>query len=191
MRFRSELLIVLHATVLAIAIPAHAQMDEAPLHALLAAVVARNAIAHPVAASKYPQSRAVEDPPREAQVIAGKRAYAQQHGLDADAVEQLYRQLIAASKLVQYMDFQHFGSGQVVPPAPALEVLRARIDAADARVLKVWPQLQALREAPPCSARLAAAIAAQPNAVAAVERVALVRAMVGFCHHHRSAQSQR
>jgi len=179
----------LSATLVALACAVCAPASAQPLDTLLHAVAERNAIAHAVAASKYPQDRPVEDVPREAQVIAAKRAAAAARGLDPDAVEQLYRQLIAANKLVQHLDYQQFRRGAPVPPAPPLAQLRARIDAVDAQVLDAWPALQQLRQAPACAGTLAAAISRQGQD--GIAHAALVRAMVGFCRHDGSAQAHR
>lgn len=147
-------------------------------------VAARNAIAHDVAAYKFPAGRAIEDPQREAAVLADKRARALRRGLDPDRVVITYRQLIEANKLLQHVDVSRFLLGAPPPPAPSLESIRQRIDAVDARLLSQWAQLDEVRTAADCPRRLAQAIAQQPMPGEKVEeasRIALIRATVGFC----------
>ncbi|MEG2805277.1 gamma subclass chorismate mutase AroQ [Stenotrophomonas sp.] len=175
-------------------LPLHAfAATPSPLHALLDAVTARNAIAHAVAASKYPQNRAVEDPAREQVVLEDTRRKAEARGLEADAVVQFQVQLIQANKLVQHMDYQQFRAGRLPPPAPALPGIRARIDQADQRILATWAQVVPLRTDPACPAWVAGGIAQQQAAASLpeVEVMALVRAMVGFCQPDAAAPAQR
>lgn len=110
-------------------------------------VAARNAIAHDVAAYKFVAGRPIEDPQREAAVLAGKRDRAVQLGLDPDAVEAAYRQLIEANKLLQHVDIQQFLLGRTPSPPPSLDAIRERIDTLDERLLSHWAQLDDVRAA--------------------------------------------
>ncbi|WP_369967846.1 gamma subclass chorismate mutase AroQ [Stenotrophomonas rhizophila] len=111
-------------------------------------VAARNAMAHDVAAYKFVAGRPIEDPQREAAVLAETRDRAVQRGVDPDAVVHTYRQLIEANKLLQHADFQRFLLGRTPSPPPSLDAIRERIDTLDERLLSQWAQLDDVRAAP-------------------------------------------
>jgi len=182
---RTSLLIaVLCSLLLSARVSALAPLDS--LGVWVQRVAARNAIAHDVAAYKFVAGRPIEDPQREAAVLAGKRERAVQLGLDPDAVEAAYRQLIEANKLLQHVDIQHFLLGRTPSPPPSLDAIRERIDTLDERLLSQWAQLDDVRAAPDCSRQLARAIARQGTPGAPLDdatRIALVRATLGFCPH--------
>jgi|EndMetStandDraft_8_1072994.scaffolds.fasta_scaffold103794_3 chorismate mutase len=149
-------------------------------------VAARNAMAHDVAAYKFVAGRPIEDPQREAAVLAEKRDRAVQRGVDPDAAVHTYRQLIEANKLLQHADFQRFLLGRTPSPPPSLDAIRERIDTLDERLLSQWAQLDDVRAAPDCPRQLARAIARQGTPGAPLDdatRIALVRATLGFCPH--------
>ena len=149
-------------------------------------VAARNTTAHDVAAYKFVAGRPIEDPQREAAVLAEKRDRAVQRGLDPDAVVHTYRQLIEANKLLQHADFQRFLLGRTPSPPPSLDAIRERIDTLDAHLLSRWAQLDDVRAAPDCPRQLARAIALQGTQTSPLDeaaRIALVRATLGFCPH--------
>lgn len=149
-------------------------------------VAARNATAHDVAAYKFVAGRPIEDPQREAAVLAEKRDRAVQRGVDPDAVVHTYRQLIEANKLLQHADFQRFLLGRTPSPPPSLDAIRERIDTLDERLLSQWAQLDDVRAAPDCPRQLARAIALQGTRTSPLDeatRIALVRATLGFCPH--------
>lgn len=182
---RTSLVIaVLCSLLLSARVSALAPLDS--LGAWVQRVAARNAMAHDVAAYKFVAGRPIEDPQREAVVLAGKRERAVQLGLDPDAVEAAYRQLIEANKLLQHVDIQHFLLGRTPSPPPSLDAIRERIDTLDERLLSHWAQLDDVRAAPDCPRQLARAIARQGMPGAPLDdatRIALVRATLGFCPH--------
>jgi len=163
----------------------------APLSQLVALVAQRNAIAHDVAANKYPRDVAVVDAAREQIVLQRKREQAIGRGLDPEAVVGFYMQLIEANKLVQHADFYRYRLGRVPPPAPTLDQIRQRIDHVDAQLLDLWPHLQGARADLHCTARTADTtrhwLRRHPGTTQA-ERLALVRSLVGFCVHDGKAQ---
>jgi len=171
---------VLHccrAVLLATLLPAAAQAT--PMDRFVAVAAERNAIAHEVAAFKYPAARPVEDPIREAQVLQDKRVQATQLGLDAEAVVHFYRQLIEANKLIQHVAFHRYAAGEVPPPAPSLEALRRLIDAADEKLLALWPDIAPERGQPGCTKTVAEAV--DRSRQEPLGHVALVRAMTDLC----------
>lgn len=98
--------------------------NDAVLQRWVGWVAERNAIAHDVAASKYPAARPIEDLQREAEVLDDKRRRALRMGLDPEPVVAAYRQFIEANKLLQYVDVQRYRLGTTPPPAPPLEDIR-------------------------------------------------------------------
>lgn len=165
-------------------------VQAAALERFVATVAERNAIAHGVAAFKYPAARPVEDPLREAQVLQDKRARAVALGLDADAVVHFYRQAIEANKLIQHMAFHRYAAGELPPPAPSLEELRGLIDVADEKLLALWPGVALERGQPGCTKAVAQAV--DQRGEAGVEQVALVRALIDLCGsaEHQPAHHQ-
>ncbi|MFK3846886.1 MULTISPECIES: gamma subclass chorismate mutase AroQ [Stenotrophomonas] len=165
------------AVLLATLLPAAVQAT--PMDRFVAVAAERNAIAHQVAAFKYPAARPVEDPVREAQVLQDKRVRATQLGLDAEAVVHFYRQLIEANKLIQHVAFHRYAAGEVPAPAPSLEELRGMIDVADEKLLALWPGIAPQRGRPGCTKTVAEAV--DHRMQEAVGHVALVRAMIDLC----------
>lgn len=155
--------------------------NEAVLQRWVGWVAERNAIAHDVAASKYPAARPIEDPQREAEVLDDKRRRALRMGLDPEPVVAAYRQFIEANKLLQYVDVQRYRLGTTPPPAPPLGDIRRRIDGVDQALLGQWSALDAVRADPHCEPMLAQAIAQVGGAGTTAPGIALVRALVGFC----------
>jgi len=175
---------VLCSLLLPVRVAALAPLDS--LGVWVQRVAARNAMAHDVAAYKFVAGRPIEDPQREAAVLAEKRDQAVQRGVDPDAVVHTYRQLIEANKLLQHADFQRFLLGRTPSPPPSLDAIRERIDTLDERLLSQWAQLDDVRAAPDCPRQLARAIARQGTPGAPLDeatRIALVRATLGFCPH--------
>lgn len=165
------------AVLLATLLPAAAQAT--PMDRFVAVAAERNSIAHEVAAFKYPAARPVEDPIREAQVLQDKRVQATQLGLDAEAVVHFYRQLIEANKLIQHVAFHRYAAGEVPPPAPSLEALRRLIDAADEKLLALWPDIAPERGQPGCTKTVSEAV--DRSRQEPLGHVALVRAMIDLC----------
>lgn len=172
-------LLLLSVTVLAAGCASAQTARDTPLQDFVRTVTQRNALAHDVAAFKFPQGRPIEDPVREAEVLAAKRAAALAQGLDADAVVDFYRQAIEANKLIQHVDVHRFVLGDTPPPAPPLDQLRHQIDAVDAQLLARWPAVESHRDGGACRGAVARSMAAE--ALPPLDHVALVRAMISFC----------
>ena len=78
-----------------------AEQKPSPLEPLLQAISERLTIADQVALSKWDSGKAVEDPPREQQVISAAQARAAEFKLNPDDVQRLFRTQIEANKRVQ------------------------------------------------------------------------------------------
>ena len=78
-----------------------AEQKPSALEPLLQAISERLTIADQVALSKWDSGKAVEDPPREQQVITAAQARAAEFKLNPEDVQRLFRAQIEANKRVQ------------------------------------------------------------------------------------------
>lgn len=106
--------------------PAAAVADaagETPARAAREAVVdliaARLELMPAVAAAKWRQGQPIEDPAREAVVMADALAAAARHGLDGEPVGRLFRVQMAAARAVQAYWLEAWASGRAQPPEDA------------------------------------------------------------------------
>src|SRR3981189_2703215 len=81
---------------------AHTQNVTNNLQSLVEASAQRLTVAEQVALAKWDSGSAVEDVPREAQVITGAVKVGESQGLDEASVSNFFRARIEADKLVQY-----------------------------------------------------------------------------------------
>lgn len=103
-----------------------AASDTTTLDHLLALIVARLEVAPDVARAKWNTHAAIEDPPREQQVIAAVGASASGYGVPRDEAERFFRAQIEASKIVQQAMTQAFTAADQ-PPFPAPVNLETQI----------------------------------------------------------------
>ncbi|KLD78449.1 chorismate mutase [Xanthomonas hyacinthi] len=156
-----------------------------PLEPLLDRIVERNAIGDQVALSKWDSGKPVLDATREAAVLAGVRAQAPAHGVDADDAARFFGMQIESNKLVQYQLLARWRLRGRAPdqPRPDLTALRARLDQLQGEMLDALQASAAARQAPDCPA--ATARAAEAYALRwqldQVHRTALVRSLGDFC----------
>lgn len=141
---------------------AHAQPPEhTTLEPLLAAISERLTIADQVALSKWDSGQAVEDVPREQQVIDAARARAVEFKLEPDDVQRLFRAQIEANKRVQnalLSEWRADGRAPDMARPNLAQDIRPRLDRLQGRLLQAYADFQPLRESSECGAVLNAGL---------------------------------
>lgn len=161
---------------------AHSQPSAAALDPLLQAVSERLAIADHVALSKWDSGQAVEDPPREVQVIDNARARASEFKLDPDDVQRLFRAQIEANKQVQNALLAQWHAAGRAPDTPRKNLaqdIRPQLDRLQTELLQAYATFQPLRDTPECKTVLNAAL--KRHVVDPVHDQALVLATADLC----------
>ncbi|MGE8412026.1 MAG: chorismate mutase [Pseudomonas sp.] len=161
-----------------------ARADDAPasLAPLLGSIGARLALADQVALSKWDSHKAVEDRPREQQVIAGATALAIRHGLDEATVGQFFAAQIEANKLVQYARLSAWHLQGQAPDTPRQTLagqIRPQLDQLQERLLQQLAAFAPSRTDPRCPQWLARAN--QASDVDPLRQLAMIRATAELC----------
>lgn len=149
---------------------------------LLSSIEARLAIADQVALSKWDSHKAVEDRPREREVIAGAVAQAEHYKLGSAEVEQFFAAQIEANKLVQYAHLAAWHLQGQAPDSPRPDLLgqiRPALDQLQKRLLQQLADFGPSRNDPQCPQWLAQAT--QNASQEALRRLALTRATAEIC----------
>ncbi|QIH05719.1 MULTISPECIES: chorismate mutase [unclassified Pseudomonas] len=161
-----------------------ARADDAPasLAPLLGSIAARLDIAEQVALSKWDSHKAVEDRPREQQVIAAASALANGHGLDETTVGQFFAAQIEANKLVQYARLSTWHLQGQAPDTPRQDLagqIRPQLDRLQERLLQQLADFSPSRTDPRCPQWLARAN--HTGDMAPLRQLAMIRATAELC----------
>ena len=161
-----------------------ARADDTPasLAPLLGNIAERLDIAEQVALSKWDSHKAVEDRPREQQVIAAATAQAASHGLDEATVEQFFAAQIEANKLVQYARLSAWNLQGRAPDTPRQDLagqIRPQLDQLQKRLLQQLASFAPQRSDPHCPQWLARAN--QASAGEPLRQLAMIRATAELC----------
>lgn len=153
---------------------------------LVRSMADRVKIADQVALSKWDSGRPVQDPQREAEVIANAVATAPTYGLAAQDVEAFFADQIEASKQVQYARLDAWKRQGAAPAWERQSLsneIRPRLDRLQVAMMQDLQRLAPARRAADCEARVAGALkqVARDAAFDAVHRVALDRAVARVC----------
>ncbi|MDP9583384.1 chorismate mutase [Burkholderia ambifaria] len=135
--------------------------DDTALTNLVALASQRIALAEPVARWKWANHKAIEDQPREAELLASVEKRAAQSGLDPAFARTFFEDQIAASKDVQNALFATWRATRPpegTPPDLATST-RPALDQLTQKMLAGLGRIAPLRDAPDCQARLARSIA--------------------------------
>ena len=165
------------------AVPAGAQTR--PLEPIAQAVSLRLATADAVAAAKWGTPSPIDDPAREAQVLGAVASQADDEGLSAARVQQIFRDQIEANKEVQRALFAWWSVAPGAAPTvrPDLTQVRPVIDRQNSDILLQLREQEAVLAGPGCVPALVDATVA----VAAEQRLdplhqaTLARALVSIC----------
>lgn len=138
-----------------------AEQKSSALEPLLQAISERLTIADQVALSKWDSGKAVEDPPREQQVITAAQARAAEFKLNPDDVQRLFRAQIEANKRVQNALLAQWHAAGKAPDTARLSLvddIRPKLDRLQTELLKAYADFQPVRESSDCQALLDAAL---------------------------------
>jgi chorismate mutase len=131
-----------------IAVTAQAHGDDGnPLLALVDAATQRLQTAEPVAATKWINAGAIEDPPRVEQVLRAVSADATRKGVEPAYVRRIFTDQVHATEAVEYSRFAQWKLDPLAAPtvAPDLASSRATIDRLNAEMVDQvalrWPVL--------------------------------------------------
>jgi chorismate mutase len=177
---------------LAIGPISHASAQRAidQLQPLVAASASRLLIAEQVAFSKWDSGTAVEDTPREAQVIRGAVQNCESKGLDQTFVSNFFKAQIEANKVVQYFLLAEWHRAGVAPDHPPINLantIRPELDQIQTTLIAELARTAAIRASATCHTDVAKAVGEylsihklDPEHFHAV---ALDRAMAAACTH--------
>jgi chorismate mutase len=148
----------------------------------------RLAIAQQVALAKWDSQAAVEDAPREAQVIMGAVKYGESRGLDQTFVSNFFRAQIEANKVVQYSllaDWNRAGTAPAHRPVDLATAIRPALDRLQIELVRELADIVAIRSSAGCRTDVAKAIgrymAAHKHDAGPVQAIALDRALAATC----------
>ena len=152
-------------TVVALAISGagvlNAQSAIDQLQPLVETSARRLALAEQVALAKWDSRAAVEDAPREAQVIAGATKDGEVRGLDRTLVSSFFKAQIEANKIVQYSllaDWNRAGKAPVHAPINLVATIRPELDEVQTALLSELADTKEIRAAATCHADVAKAV---------------------------------
>ena len=154
----------------------------ATLAPLLTSIAERLAIADQVALSKWDSHKAVEDRPRERDVIASARAQAPDYKVTPDTAEQFFSAQIEANKLVQYTrlsDWQFQGKAPDTPRPDLVGKIRPQLDQLQKRLLQQLADFSPERSNPQCPQWVAMAVHEPRNDP--LSQIAMARATAELC----------
>jgi chorismate mutase len=167
---------------------ARAQSATDRLQPLIETSARRLAIGQQVALSKWASGAAVEDQPREGEVIRGAATAAEAAGLDPVWASAFFRSQIEANKLVQYSllaDWRRSGHAPHHPLVDLKEVIRPRLDQLQSELVVELRETARDRAAADCQTNIAKAIGLylsrhRPE-TSNLTKVALDRALSAAC----------
>ncbi|MGB3127216.1 MAG: chorismate mutase [Pseudomonas sp.] len=163
-------------------VSATASAAPATLEPLLNSIAERLAIADQVALSKWDSHKAVEDRPREQDVIASVRAQAPSYALAPATAEQFFAAQIEANKLVQYThlsDWHFKGKAPDTPRPDLVGKIRPVLDQLQKRLLQQLADFGPERTSPQCPQWVATAVH-QPL-YDPLTQIAMTRATAELC----------
>ncbi|MGC5700026.1 chorismate mutase [Pseudomonas sp. NFXW11] len=154
----------------------------AALAPLLESIGQRLTLAEQVALSKWDSHKAVEDRPREQQVIAGAKAQAVSHHLSEETVGQFFAAQIEANKLVQYARLSSWnleGRAADTPRQDLATQIRPQLDRLQKNLLQQLAAFSPYRSDPQCPQWLARAHQAESHDP--LRQLAMIRATAELC----------
>jgi chorismate mutase len=165
---------------------ARTQSVAGKLQSLVETSAQRLTIAEQVALAKWDSGSAVEDVPREAQVITGAVKVGESQGLDEASVSNFFRAQIEANKLVQYSllaDWRRAGKAPAHEPINLVNTIRPKLDQLQTTLLTELADTTAIRASKTCRAEAAEAVGKYVSAhhSGTLQTIALDRAMAAAC----------
>lgn len=134
-----------------------AEQKPSAIEPLLQAISERLSIADQVALSKWDSGKAVEDPPRELQVISAAQARAAEFKLNPDDVQRLFKAQIEANKQIQNALLAQWHAAGKAPDTTRLSLvddIRPKLDRLQTQLLQAYADFQPLRKTEDCRIKL-------------------------------------
>jgi chorismate mutase len=145
-------------------------------------------IAEQVALTKWDSGAAVEDLPREAQVITGAVRDGVSRGLDPTSVSNFFKAQIEANKVIQYSllaDWRRSGRAPAHAPIDLVATIRPELDRVQTALIAELADTVAIRGSTTCRADVANAIGkyilGHKHEVGPLQSIALDRALAASC----------
>src|SRR5260370_20701602 len=167
---------------------AYAQNAVEQLQPLVETTAHRLMIGEQVALAKWDSGKAVEDPPREAQVILGAIKDGVAKGLDEASVSNFFNAQIEANKFVQYAllaDWYRAGKAPEHAPVDLLKVIRPQLDEVQKSLIAELVDTAAVRRSKTCHADVAKAVVKYVSTHAhgggRINAATLDRSLAGAC----------
>ena len=158
------------------------------LQPLVATSARRLVIAEQVALAKWDSGAAVEDLPREAQVISDAARSGGSRGLDPTSVSTFFKAQIEANKVIQYSllaDWRRSGRAPAHAPIDLVATIRPELDRVQTALIAELADTVAIRASTTCRADVAKAIgkyiSEHKHEVRPLQSVALDRALAASC----------
>jgi chorismate mutase len=187
MYFHVEKLALMAAVVIG-GSAAYAQNAVEQLQPLVETTAHRLMIGEQVAVAKWDSGKAVEDAPRESQVILSAMKDGAAKGLDEASVSKFFNAQIEASKFVQYAllaDWYRAGKAPEHEPVDLLKVIRPQLDEVQKSLIAELVDTAAVRTSRTCHADVAKAVgkyvSTHANGGGPINAATLDRALAGAC----------
>jgi chorismate mutase len=167
---------------------ASAQNAVEQLQPLVETTARRLMIGEQVALAKWDSGKAVEDVPREAQVIQGAVKDGVAKGLDEASVSHFFNAQIEANRFVQYSllaDWYRAGKAPEHEPVDLVNVIRPQLDEVQKSLMAELVDTASIRASKTCHAEVAKAvgkyISTHPHGGGPINAATLDRALAGAC----------
>ncbi|WP_158791669.1 chorismate mutase [Granulicella sp. L60] len=167
---------------------AAAQTGVSQLDPLVTTSARRLAIAQQVALSKWDSGAAVEDAPREAQVILGSVKAGEARGIDSALATKFFKAQIEANKVVQYSllaDWRRSGSAPAHAHIDLVGVIRPELDQVQTQLIAELADTTEMRSSANCQVAMADAVgkylADHRKETSKLTEIALDRALSESC----------
>jgi chorismate mutase len=158
------------------------------LHPLVETSARRLFIAEQVALAKWDSGAAVEDLPREAQVIMDAVREGDSKGLDPTSVSNFFKAQIEANKVMQYSllaDWRRSGKAPLHAPIDLVATIRPELDRVQTALIAELANTAAIRASTTCRVDVAKAIGKyileHKHEVGPLQSIALDRALAASC----------
>jgi chorismate mutase len=188
MHFQLEELAVVAAFAIGGMAPAYAQNAVEQLQPLVETSAHRLMIGEQVALAKWDSGKAVEDAPREAQVIRGAINDGVAKGLDAASISNFFSAQIEANKFVQYAllaDWYRAGKAPEHASVDLSKVIRPQLDEVQKSLIAELVDAAAVRSSKTCHADVAKAVgkyvSTHAHGVGPINAATLDRSLAGAC----------
>jgi chorismate mutase len=166
----------------------HAQSAIDQLQPLVETSARRLVIAEQVALAKWDSGAAVEDAPRETQVIMGAVKDGASRGLDPTSVSSFFKAQIEANKMVQYSllaDWHRSGKAPAHAPINLVATIRPELDKVQTALIAELGDTATIRTSTTCPADVAKAVrkyvSLHKDDVGPLRAIALDRALAATC----------